>query len=48
MLNFIVGVKNSGKTAKAHEILGKCVSEGKKTMLIVPKQFTFESVEKVI
>ncbi len=43
MLNFIVGVKNSGKTSKAHEILGKCVSEGKKTMLIVPKQFTFDT-----
>lgn len=43
MLNFIVGVKNSGKTAKAHEVLGKCVAEGKKTMLIVPKQFTFDT-----
>lgn len=43
MLNFIVGVKNSKKTEKAHEILGKCVLEGKETMLIVPKQFTFDT-----
>ena len=43
MLNFIVGVKNSGKTAAAHRVLGKCVAEGKKTMLIVPKQFTFDT-----
>ncbi|MBO7320012.1 MAG: hypothetical protein J6V06_08365, partial [Clostridia bacterium] len=43
MLNFIVGVKNSGKTSKAHSILGKCAAEGKKTMLIVPKQFTFDT-----
>lgn len=43
MLNFITGVKNSGKTEKAHEILGSCVCEGKQTMLIVPKQFTFDT-----
>ena len=43
MLNFIIGVKNSGKTRKAHEVLGKCALEGKKTMLIVPKQFTFDT-----
>lgn len=43
MLNFIVGVKNSKKTEKAHEILGRSVLEGKETMLIVPKQFTFDT-----
>ena len=43
MLNFITGVKNSSKTKKAHEVLGKCALEGKKTMLIVPKQFTFDT-----
>ncbi len=48
MLNFIVGVKNSGKTAKAHEMLGKCVSHGKKTMLIVPKQFTFDTDKGIL
>ena len=48
MLNFIVGVKNSGKTEKAHEVLGKCVSEGKKTMLIVPKQFTFDTDKGIL
>lgn len=48
MLNFIVGVKNSGKTSKAHKVLGKCVSEGKKTMLIVPKQFTFDTDKGIL
>ena len=48
MLNFITGVKNSGKTAKAHEVLGKCVAEGKKTMLIVPKQFTFDTDKGIL
>ena len=43
MLNFITGVKNSHKTQKAHEILGKCAIEGKETLLIVPKQFTFDT-----
>lgn len=43
MLNFIVGVKSSGKTKKAHEILGESVSAGKGAMIIVPKQFTFET-----
>ena len=43
MLNFIVGVKNSRKSEKAYEMLGKCVSDGKETMLIVPKQFTFDT-----
>lgn len=43
MLNFIVGVKNSGKTKKAHEILGKSISKGTEAMIIVPKQFTFET-----
>ena len=43
MLNFITGVKNSHKTRKAHEVLGKCANEGKDTLLIVPKQFTFDT-----
>ena len=43
MLNFIAGVKNSGKTKTAHEILGKCVCQGKEALLIVPKQFTFDT-----
>ncbi len=43
MLYFITGVKNSHKTKKAHEVLGKCALEGKETMLIVPKQFTFDT-----
>ena len=48
MLNFIVGVKNSGKTATAHKILGRCVDENKKTMLIVPKQFTFDTDKGIL
>ncbi|MBQ9914500.1 MAG: PD-(D/E)XK nuclease family protein [Clostridia bacterium] len=43
MLNFIIGRKNSGKTAAAHKILGEKVAEGRETMLIVPRQYTFES-----
>ncbi len=43
MLNFIIGVRNSGKTKKAHEILGECVKKGESTMIIVPKQFTFDT-----
>ena len=43
MLYFIAGRKNSRKTATAHKILGDCVKDGRQTMLIVPKQFTFES-----
>lgn len=43
MLNFIIGVKNSGKTRKCHEILGESILKGKGAMIIVPKQFTFET-----
>lgn len=43
MLNFIIGRKNSGKTTTAHKILGEKAEEGRKTMLIVPRQYTFES-----
>lgn len=43
MLNFIIGVKNSGKTRKCHEILGRSILKGKGAMIIVPKQFTFET-----
>ncbi len=43
MLNFIIGRKNSGKTTAAHKILGEKVAEGREAMLIVPRQYTFES-----
>lgn len=43
MLNFIIGVKNSGKTKKAHSVLGECVLKGEGAMIIVPKQFTFDT-----
>ena len=48
MLNFIIGVKGSGKTARAHQILGEAVRGGGKTMLIVPKQFTFQSDKRIL
>lgn len=48
MLNFIIGVKGSGKTAKAHEILGQSVKNGGQAMLIVPKQFTFQSDKRIL
>ena len=48
MLNFIIGAKGSGKTARAHEILGEAVRRGEKAMLIVPKQFTFQSDKRIL
>ena len=48
MLNFIIGKKQSGKTTAAHNILKECVSSGKSTMLIVPKQYTFQSDKKIL
>lgn len=48
MLHFIIGTKQSGKTKKAHEILGQCVQNGESTMLIVPKQYTFESDKGIL
>lgn len=48
MLNFIIGRKNSGKTTAAHKILGERVVKGKDTMLIVPRQYTFESDRSIL
>jgi len=48
MLNFIIGVKGSGKTARAHQILGEAVKRGESAMLIVPKQFTFQSDKRIL
>lgn len=48
MLNFIIGTKGSGKTAQGHRILGECVKKGGSAMLIVPKQFTFESDKGIL
>ncbi len=48
MLNFIIGTKGSGKTTKAHRILGEAVRRGEKAVLIVPKQFTFESDKSIL
>lgn len=48
MLNFIIGRKNSGKTTAAHQILGKAVLGGGQAMLIVPKQYTFDSDKSIL
>lgn len=48
MLYFIAGRKNSGKTTAAHSVLRDCVMQKKSTMLIVPKQFTFESDKGIL
>ncbi len=48
MLNFIIGTKGSGKTKKAHAILGDCVKNGGKALLVVPKQFTFYSDKGIL
>ncbi len=48
MLHFIIGTKQSGKTTKAHEILGQCVRAGEEALLIVPKQYTFESDKRIL
>lgn len=48
MLNFIIGRKNSGKTTAAHKILGEKVAEGREAMLIVPRQYTFESDRSIL
>ncbi len=48
MLNFIIGRKNSGKTTTAHKILGESVKSGRETILIVPRQYTFESDRSIL
>ncbi len=48
MLNFIIGRKNSGKTTAAHKILGERAKEGREAMLIVPRQYTFESDRSIL
>ncbi len=48
MLNIIFGEKNTGKTLMAHKILQKSVENNFETMLIVPKQFTFQSDKGIL
>lgn len=48
MLNFITGVKGSGKTSLAHKITGQAVADGENVMLIVPRQFSFESDRSIL
>ncbi len=48
MLNFIIGEKGSGKTAAAHNIIGEAAKKGEKVMLVVPRQFSFESDKSIL
>ena len=48
MLNFIIGRSGCGKTTFAHSLLGEFAKKGESTVLIVPKQFTFESDRGVL
>ena len=48
MLNFIIGRAGCGKTTFAHSLLGRLAEKGESTVLIVPKQFTFESDRGVL
>ncbi len=48
MLNFIIGEKGSGKTAAAHRIIGEYAQNGERVMLIVPRQFSFESDKSIL
>lgn len=48
MLNFVLGRKGSGKTTYIHKKLGSLSEEGERTVLVVPKQFTFESDRSVL
>ena len=48
MLNLIIGEKGSGKTSYAHKIAGEAASKGERVMLIVPRQFSFESDRSIL
>ena len=49
MLQFIIGEKGSGKTAYVHRLLADAVrTEGRQAILLVPRQFTFESDKGIL
>ncbi len=48
MLHLISGERQSGKTKRVHAVLGKCAEKNEKAMLIVPKQYTFESDKSIL
>ncbi|MBQ5968987.1 MAG: exodeoxyribonuclease V subunit gamma [Clostridia bacterium] len=49
MLRFIIGEKGSGKTAFVHRLLARAVrDEGRQAVLLVPRQFTFESDKGIL
>ncbi|MBR3817385.1 MAG: exodeoxyribonuclease V subunit gamma [Clostridia bacterium] len=48
MLNLITGEKGSGKTSYAHKIAGEAASRGERVMLIVPRQYSFETDRSIL
>ena len=48
VLNFIIGREGVGKTTYTHSLLGSFAQKGEKTLLIVPRQFTFESDKGIL
>lgn len=48
MLNFIIGRSCCGKTTYTHKLLGSLAKKGESAVLLVPKQFTFESDKGVL
>lgn len=48
MLHFIIGRKNSGKTTLAHKTAGRVLDSGGQAMLIVPRQYTFETDKNIL
>ena len=47
MLDLILGIAGTGKTTLLHERIGQAVKNGRKAILIVPEQYSFES-EKML
>ena len=48
MLTFILGRAATGKSYRITEQIADCVAEGKKPILIVPEQFSFESEKRIL
>ncbi len=48
MLNFIIGRKGSSTTRCVHSLLGQRCESGESVVLIVPKQFTFDSDKGIL
>lgn len=48
MLNLIIGAKSSGKTRCVHSLIAEHILGGDSTMIIVPKQFTFDTDKGIL